>query len=71
MYVQKVMSRISCHTVYDIYTMLETLQGLDVTLTSQVLRYLEDAISSMSFQCLCLSDNHLSYLSSSGADKCE
>ncbi|XP_006305443.2 DNA repair protein RAD51 homolog 4 [Capsella rubella] len=33
---QKVISRISCHTVYDIYTMLEILQGLDVTLRSQV-----------------------------------
>ncbi|XP_010487958.1 PREDICTED: DNA repair protein RAD51 homolog 4-like isoform X2 [Camelina sativa] len=33
---QKFMSRISCHTVYDIYTLLETLQGLDVTLRSQV-----------------------------------
>lgn len=35
--VQKVMSRISCHTVYDIYTMFDMLQGLEVTLRSQVL----------------------------------
>ncbi|KAL1201958.1 putative DNA repair protein RAD51 [Cardamine amara subsp. amara] len=35
---QKVMIRISCHAVYDIYTMFETLQGLEVTLRSQVRR---------------------------------
>ncbi|VVA90338.1 unnamed protein product [Arabis nemorensis] len=34
--VQKVMSRISCHTVYDIYTMFDTLQSLEVTLRSQM-----------------------------------
>ncbi|KFK32439.1 hypothetical protein AALP_AA6G241700 [Arabis alpina] len=33
--VQKVMSRISCHTVFDIYTMFDTLQCLEVTLKSQ------------------------------------
>ncbi|CAE5956824.1 unnamed protein product [Arabidopsis arenosa] len=33
---QKVMSRISFHTVYDIYTMFDTLQGLEVTLRSQM-----------------------------------
>lgn len=35
-YVQRVLSRISCHTVYDIYTMFDTLQGLEVALRSQV-----------------------------------
>ncbi|CAH2038636.1 unnamed protein product [Thlaspi arvense] len=35
-YVQEVLSRISCHTVYDIYTIFDTLQGLEVTLRSQV-----------------------------------
>uniref|UniRef100_M4EPI0 RecA family profile 1 domain-containing protein n=1 Tax=Brassica campestris TaxID=3711 RepID=M4EPI0_BRACM len=33
---QRVLSRISCHTVYDIYTMFDTLQGLEVALRSQV-----------------------------------
>ncbi|ESQ36126.1 hypothetical protein EUTSA_v10008243mg [Eutrema salsugineum] len=33
---KKVLSRISCHTVYDIFTMFDTLQGLEVTLRSQV-----------------------------------
>uniref|UniRef100_A0A0D3DJC8 RecA family profile 1 domain-containing protein n=1 Tax=Brassica oleracea var. oleracea TaxID=109376 RepID=A0A0D3DJC8_BRAOL len=33
---KRVLSRISCHTVYDIYTMFDTLQGLEVALRSQV-----------------------------------
>ncbi|KAJ0236016.1 DNA repair protein RAD51 4 [Hirschfeldia incana] len=33
---KRVLSRISCHTVYDIYTMFDTLQGLEVALKSQV-----------------------------------
>ncbi|CAN8305966.1 unnamed protein product [Cochlearia groenlandica] len=32
---KKVLSRISCHMVYDIYAMFDTLQGLEVTLRSQ------------------------------------
>ncbi|KAL0797475.1 hypothetical protein Bca101_052649 [Brassica carinata] len=32
---KRVLSRISCHTVYDIYTMFDTLQGLEVSLRSQ------------------------------------
>ncbi|XP_056853084.1 DNA repair protein RAD51 homolog 4 isoform X4 [Raphanus sativus] len=33
---KRVLSRISCHTVYDIYTMFDTLQGLEVALRSQM-----------------------------------
>ncbi|KAG7645468.1 DNA recombination and repair protein Rad51-like C-terminal [Arabidopsis thaliana x Arabidopsis arenosa] len=33
---QKVMSRILCHTVYDIYTLFDTLQDLEITLRLQM-----------------------------------